>query len=88
MRKNLREVRDALVAEGFRVERVELNTHAKFHLERDGVRFFIVVSVSPSDKIRWLHQIIKSAKMMLREKRHATKAASQSDQLRYNPARR
>lgn len=70
MRKNLREVRDMLTAEGFRVERVDLNTHAKFHLERDGVRFFIVVSNSPSDKLRWLHRILQSAKRTLQEKRN------------------
>lgn len=64
-RRWLKQIEDALETHGITVSSCEQGRkHAKLRIERDGIRGFVVVSVSPSDN-RVLHNIVKSAKHSL-----------------------
>lgn len=67
MSKWLKEVKEAIVKDGFSVLKVETHKHYKVFLEKEGTRFFVFVSKSPSDTIRGMLRVIQSVREQFRE---------------------
>jgi ribosomal protein L20 len=64
-RRWLKQIEDALEMHGITVNACDQGRkHAKLRIERDGIRGFVVVAVSPSDH-RAIHNIVKNAKRSL-----------------------
>lgn len=67
MSKWLREVKEAIVNDGFSVVSVEISRHYKVTLEREGTRFFVFVSKTTSDTMRGMRRVIQSVREQFRE---------------------
>jgi uncharacterized protein YwgA len=69
MSKWLKEVKEAIVNDGFSITNVENHKHYKVFLEKDGIRFFVFVSKTTSDTFRGLKRVIQSVREQHRETR-------------------
>lgn len=67
MTKWLKEVKEAIVIDGFSIVSIEACKHHKVTLEKDGIRFFVFVSKTTSDTFRGMKRVIQSVRQQYRE---------------------
>lgn len=67
-RSNVNDACDRLVLDGFEiVDVIYSRNHIKLRLKREGRLFFIALSSTPSDRRRWLDNVIQNARQAFRE---------------------
>jgi hypothetical protein len=71
MHKGLRELTQMFSGDGFTIVKIDYGKHIKFVLERAGVKFLVVCSISPSDAKRWMKNVRRDALVSFRKAQEA-----------------